>query len=63
MVTTETFYHAVWAAGPATEAPGVRQYANFRVKNTVHERGAGFAVYSAGTYQFIVASTGSPARP
>jgi xylose isomerase len=24
MVTTETFYHAVWAASPAAEAPNVR---------------------------------------
>src|SRR5579871_3896575 len=52
MVTTETFYHAVWAASPAAEAPGVRQYANFRVQNTVeigHELGAGFAVYWPGS--------------
>src|SRR5690242_9879794 len=48
MVTTETFYHAVWAASPAAESPEVRGYADFRVKNTVdigHELGAGFAVY------------------
>src|ERR1700694_21837 len=48
MVTTETFYHAVWAASPAAEAPEVREYAKFRVKNTVeigHELGASFAVY------------------
>ena len=31
MVTTETFYHAVWAASPAAEAPEVRDYAAFRV--------------------------------
>src|SRR5258705_5858872 len=35
MVTTETFYHAVWAASPAAEAPEVRDYAAFRVENTV----------------------------
>src|SRR5215831_696860 len=43
MVTTETFYHAVFAAGPAPEAPEVREYAAFRVRNTVdigHELGA-----------------------
>src|SRR5690349_21517318 len=42
MVTTETFYHAVWAASPAAESPAVRDYAAFRVKNTVdigHELG------------------------
>ena len=31
MVTAETFHHAVWAAGPAAESPGVREYAKFRV--------------------------------
>src|SRR2546425_39235 len=35
MVTTETFHHAVWAASPAAEAPDVREYAKFRVCNTV----------------------------
>ena len=35
MVTTETFHHAVWAASPAAESPAVREYAKFRVKNTV----------------------------
>ena len=43
MVTTETFYHAVWAASPAAESPEVRDYAAFRVRNTVeigHELGA-----------------------
>ena len=52
MVTTETFYHAVWAASPAAESPQVRQYAAFRVKNTVevgHELGAQFAVYWPGS--------------
>jgi xylose isomerase len=47
MVTTETFYHAVWAASPAAEAPAVREYAKFRVQNTVeigHDVGASFAV-------------------
>src|SRR5712692_1261542 len=52
MVTTETFFHAVWAASPAAESPQVRQYAAFRVKNTVdigHELGAKFAVYWPGS--------------
>ena len=35
MVTTETFHHAVWAASPAAEQPEVREYAKFRVSNTV----------------------------
>jgi xylose isomerase len=52
MVTTETFHHAVWAAGPAAESPAIREYAAFRVKNTVeigHELGAQFAVYWPGS--------------
>jgi xylose isomerase len=52
MVTTETFFHAVWAASPAAEGPQVREYAAFRVKNTVdvgHELGAQFAVYWPGS--------------
>jgi xylose isomerase len=51
MVTTETFHNAVWAASPASEAPQVREYAAFRLKNTVaigHELGAEFAVYWPG---------------
>jgi xylose isomerase len=57
MVTTETFYHAVWAASPAAESPEVREYAKFRVKNTVdigHELGAGFAVYWPGSLGYYV---------
>ena len=57
MVTTETFYHAVWAASPAAEAPAVREYAKFRVRNTVemgHELGAGFAVYWPGSLGYYV---------
>src|SRR5260370_20522598 len=52
MVTTETFFHAVWAASPAAEAPEVRQYAAWRLANTVkigHELGAKFAVYWPGS--------------
>ena len=51
MVTTETFYHAVWAASPAAESPEVREYAKFRVKNTVeigHELGANLRGLLAG---------------
>jgi len=57
MVTTETFYHAVWAAGPAAESAAVRDYAKFRVQNTVdigHELGAGFAVYWPGSLGYYV---------
>jgi len=57
MVTTETFYHAVWAAGPAAESPGVREYAKLRVRNTVdigHELGASFAVYWPGSLGYFV---------
>jgi xylose isomerase len=52
MVTTETFHHPVWAAGPAAESPGVRDYAKRRLANTVemgHELGAQFCVYWPGT--------------
>ena len=52
MVTTETFFHAVWAASPAAEAPEVRQYAAWRLANTVaigHTLGAKFAVYWPGS--------------
>ena len=57
MVTAETFHHAVWAAGPAAESPGVREYAKFRVENTVeigHELGANFAVYWPGSLGYFV---------
>jgi xylose isomerase len=57
MVTTETFYHEVFAASPAAEAPEVREYARFRVCNTVeigHELGAQFAVYWPGTLGYYV---------
>lgn len=57
MVTAETFHHAVWAAGPAAESAGVREYAAFRVKNTVdigHELGANFAVYWPGSLGYFV---------
>lgn len=57
MVTCETFFHAVWAAGPAAESAGVREYAKFRVRNTVeigHELGASFAVYWPGSLGYYV---------
>jgi xylose isomerase len=57
MVTTETFHHAVWAASPAAEAPEVRDYASYRVRNTVdigHELGAQFAVYWPGSLGYFV---------
>jgi xylose isomerase len=57
MVTTETFHHAVWAASPAAESPAVREYAAFRVKNTVdigHALGARFAVYWPGSLGYYV---------
>lgn len=57
MVTTETFFHEVFAAGPAAESPEIRQYAAFRVRNTVdigHELGAQFAVYWPGSLGYSV---------
>jgi xylose isomerase len=57
MVTTETFHHAVWAGGPAAEAPEVRRYAAWRLSNTVaigHELGAQFAVYWPGSLGYYV---------
>jgi xylose isomerase len=57
MVTTETFHHAVWAASPAAEAPEVRDYAAYRLGNTVkigHELGAQFAVYWPGSLGYFV---------
>ncbi len=57
MVTTETFFHEVWAAGPAAEAPEVREYAKCRLKNTVkigHDLGAEFAVYWPGSLGYSV---------
>ena len=57
MVTSETFFHAVWAAGPAAESKGVREYAKFRVRNTVeigHDLGAAFAVYWPGSLGYYV---------
>lgn len=57
MMTGETFHHAVWAAGPAAEAPEVRAYAARRVENVVemaHFMGASFAVYWPGTLGYML---------
>jgi xylose isomerase len=57
MVTTETFHHAVWAGSPAAEAPEVREYAKWRLGNTVkigHELGASYAVYWPGSLGYFV---------
>ncbi|HWR50498.1 MAG TPA: TIM barrel protein [Bryobacteraceae bacterium] len=57
MVTTETFHHEVFAASPAAEAPEVREYAKYRLCNTVrigHELGASFAVYWPGSLGYQV---------
>lgn len=57
MVTTETFHHAVFAAGPAAEAPPVREYAKMRLANTVeigYKLGAQFAVYWPGSLGYQV---------
>lgn len=57
MVTCETFFHPVFAASPAAEAPKVRHYASHRLQNTVeigHELGAQFAVYWPGTLGYMV---------
>lgn len=57
MVTTETFFHAVFAASPAAEAPQIRDYGAWRCKNTVkigHELGATHAVYWPGTLGYQI---------
>jgi xylose isomerase len=57
MVTTETFYHAVFAAGPAAESPKVREYAAARLTNTVkigHQLGAQYAVYWPGSFGYQI---------
>ena len=57
MVTSETFHHAVWAAGPAAESRDLREYAACRLKNTVdigHELGAQFAIYWPGSLGYQV---------
>jgi xylose isomerase len=57
MVTTETFQHAVFAAGPAAESRDVREYARKRLENTVamgHKLGAQFCVYWPGSLGYYV---------
>lgn len=57
MVTCETFFHAVWSAGPAAESPEVRAYAAERLKNVVrigHELGAQFVDYWPGTLGYMM---------
>ncbi len=57
MVTTETFHHEVFAASPAAESPEVREYAAYRLRNTVkigHELGASYAVYWPGSLGYQV---------
>jgi xylose isomerase len=56
MVTTETFFHPIWATSSASEAPDVRAYAAARLENTVaigHELGAQFVVYWPGTLGYL----------
>ena len=56
MVTTETFYHEVFAAGPAAESPEIREYSAFRCRNTIdigHELGASYAVYWPGSLGYL----------
>lgn len=56
MVTTETFHHGVFASSPASESPSIREYAKFRLKNTVdlgHELGASYAVYWPGSLGYL----------
>jgi xylose isomerase len=57
MVTTETFHHAVFSAGPAAESAAVREYAASRLANTVkigHELGAQYAVYWPGSLGYQI---------
>jgi xylose isomerase len=60
MVTTETFHHPIWAAGPAAESPDVREYAKRRLSNTVaigHELEAQFCVYWPGSLGYYIQGT------
>ena len=57
MVTCETFFHPVWATSPASESPEIREYAAWRLQNTVriaHELGARYVVYWPGTLGYLV---------
>jgi hypothetical protein len=64
MVTTETFHHAVFAAGPAAESAAVREYAANRLRNTVkigHELEAQFA--STGRARLATSSKAPSRKP
>lgn len=57
MVTCETFFHPVFSASAAAEAPEVRRYGARRLQNTVdigHALGAGYAVYWPGTLGYMI---------
>ena len=57
MVTCETFFHPVFAASAAAEAPEIRRYGVRRLQNTVdigHALGAHYAVYWPGTLGYMV---------
>ncbi len=57
MVTCETFFHPVFAASAAAEAPEVRRYGARRLQNTVdigHALGAQYAVYWPGTLGYMI---------
>ena len=66
MVTTETFHHPVWAAGPAAESPQLREDAAKRIINTVsigHQLDAQYCVYWPGMlgyyFQGVIDETGT----
>ncbi|MBN9614708.1 MAG: TIM barrel protein, partial [Acidobacteriales bacterium] len=57
MITSETFHHPVWAAGPAAESPDIREYTKRRLTNAVaigHELGAQFCVYWPGMLGYAI---------
>ncbi len=57
MVTCETFFHPVFAASAAAEAPEARRYGARRLQNTVdigHALGAQYAVYWPGTLGYMI---------
>src|SRR5258708_35668611 len=57
MAATERCVRGCWAGGLDAEGPAVREYAKFRVRNTVeigHELGASYAVYWPGSLGYCV---------
>jgi xylose isomerase len=57
MVTCETFHNAAFSAGPAAEQPEIREYAKWKLRNTLefgHELGADYAVYWPGTFGYQI---------